>query len=86
MDGGYTAISPELGGFTDFDALMRVANRCGVELALDIAFQCSPDHPWVKSHPDWFSIRPDGSIERLRLYWLLFAINSDCKEQVSNMP
>lgn len=61
--GGHTSIAPELGGFTDFDEMLRVARDSGVEIALDIAFQCSPDHPWVKSHPDWFSIRPDGSIQ-----------------------
>lgn len=61
--GGHTAIAAELGGFTDFDALVEAARNCSVEIALDIAFQCSPDHPWVKSHPDWFLIRPDGSIQ-----------------------
>jgi starch synthase (maltosyl-transferring) len=61
--GGHTAIAPELGGFADFDAMVRVAEDSGAEIALDIAFQCSPDHPWVKSHPDWFLIRPDGSIQ-----------------------
>jgi starch synthase (maltosyl-transferring) len=61
--GGHTGIAPELGGFTDFDVVLRVAEAAGVEIALDIAFQCSPDHPWVKSHPDWFLIRPDGSIQ-----------------------
>jgi starch synthase (maltosyl-transferring) len=62
-NGGHTAIAPELGGFPDFDALLSTADHYGVEIALDIAFQCSPDHPWVKSHPDWFLIRPDGSIQ-----------------------
>jgi starch synthase (maltosyl-transferring) len=62
-DGGHTAIAPELGGFDDFEQMMKVALQNGVEIALDIAFQCSPDHPWVKSHPEWFSIRPDGSIQ-----------------------
>jgi starch synthase (maltosyl-transferring) len=61
--GGHTAIAPELGSFADFDAMLRVAEDSGAEIALDIAFQCSPDHPWVKSHPDWFLIRPDGSIQ-----------------------
>jgi starch synthase (maltosyl-transferring) len=61
--GGHTAIAPELGDFSDFDSMIGVAQECGVEIALDIAFQCSPDHPWVKTHPDWFSIRPDGSIQ-----------------------
>jgi len=61
--GGHTALAPELGDFKDFDELIRVAQDSGVEIALDIAFQCSPDHPWVKAHPKWFSIRPDGSIQ-----------------------
>jgi starch synthase (maltosyl-transferring) len=62
-DGGHTAIAPELGEFADFDEMVRVAQECGAEIAMDIAFQCSPDHPWVKTHPEWFSIRPDGSIQ-----------------------
>lgn len=61
--GGHTAIAPELGSFADFDAMVRTAYDSGVEIAMDIAFQCSPDHPWVKKHPEWFSIRPDGSIQ-----------------------
>ena len=62
-DGGHKAILRELGNFTDFDHLVQTAQSFGIDLALDIAFQCSPDHPWVKQHPDWFSIRPDGSIQ-----------------------
>jgi starch synthase (maltosyl-transferring) len=62
-DGGHTAIAPELGGVADFDEMVRTARNSGVEIAMDIAFQCSPDHPWVKAHPEWFSIRPDGSIQ-----------------------
>lgn len=63
IHGGHTAIAPELGGFPEFDALVRAAEQNGVEIALDIAFQCSPDHPWVRSHPDWFLHRSDGSIQ-----------------------
>lgn len=62
-EGGHTAILPELGTLEDFDALLAAANAAGPELALDIAFQCSPDHPWVDAHPDWFKLRPDGSIQ-----------------------
>lgn len=62
-EGGHTAILPELGTLQDFDALVNAAKETGLEVALDIAFQCSPDHPWVKEHPDWFVIRPDGSIQ-----------------------
>ena len=62
-DGGHKAIARELGTFGDFASLVRNANRAGIDIALDIAFQCSPDHPWVKAHPEWFSIRPDGTIQ-----------------------
>ena len=53
----------QLGTLRDFDSLVAAARDHGMEIALDIAFQCSPDHPWVKEHPDWFIIRPDGSIQ-----------------------
>jgi starch synthase (maltosyl-transferring) len=62
-EGGHKAIHPELGTLADFDSLVAKAAEHGIELALDIAFQCSPDHPWVKEHPAWFIIRPDGSIQ-----------------------
>ena len=61
-EGGHTAVHPELGTLADFDALVHEANELGLEIALDFALQCSPDHPWVKEHPDWFFVRPDGSI------------------------
>ncbi|UCG89294.1 MAG: alpha-1,4-glucan--maltose-1-phosphate maltosyltransferase [Gemmatimonadota bacterium] len=60
--GGHTAIAPELGTLTDFEHFVRTAESLGLEVALDYALQCSPDHPWVAEHPDWFMIRPDGSI------------------------
>jgi starch synthase (maltosyl-transferring) len=60
--GGHTAIHPQLGELADLDRLVKEAADLGVELALDIAFQCSPDHPWVREHPEWFSTLPDGSI------------------------
>ncbi len=62
-EGGHKAIHPALGTLKDFDHLVAAAKTHGLELALDIAFQCSPDHPWVKEHPAWFSTRPDGSIQ-----------------------
>ncbi|WP_433970677.1 alpha-1,4-glucan--maltose-1-phosphate maltosyltransferase [Tunturiibacter lichenicola] len=62
-EGGHKAILPELGTLRDFDALVAAAREHRMELALDIAFQCSPDHPWVAEHPEWFNIRPDGSIQ-----------------------
>ncbi len=61
--GGHKSIHPQLGTFADFDNLIAAARSQGVEIALDIAFQCSPDHPWVTEHPDWFVTRPDGSIQ-----------------------
>jgi starch synthase (maltosyl-transferring) len=61
--GGHTAVEPGLGTIDDFDRFVSVANRLGLEVAIDIAFQASPDHPWVKEHPEWFKHRPDGSIK-----------------------
>ena len=61
--GGHTAIEPGLGTIDDFDRFVRLANRLGLDVALDIAFQTSPDHPWVREHPEWFRHRPDGSIK-----------------------
>ena len=62
-EGGHKSIHPKLGTFADFDRLLAAVHANGMELALDIAFQCSPDHPWVVQHPDWFLHRPDGSIQ-----------------------
>ena len=62
-EGGHTDIDPDLGTIDDFRSLRDSADARGVELALDIAFQCSPDHPWVKEHPEWFRHRPDGTIQ-----------------------
>jgi starch synthase (maltosyl-transferring) len=62
-EGGHTAIHPELGTFADFDYLVSKCKEHGLELAMDIAFQCAPDHPWVKEHPEWFKKRADGSIQ-----------------------
>ena len=59
----HTALHPELGTFDDFELFLEEAKRLGLEIALDIAFQCSPDHPWVREHPEWFRKRPDGSIQ-----------------------
>jgi starch synthase (maltosyl-transferring) len=62
-EGGHKALNPELGTFDDFHALVREAKKRNLEIALDIAFQCSPDHPYVKEHPEWFRARPDGTIQ-----------------------
>jgi starch synthase (maltosyl-transferring) len=61
--GGHDAIEPKLGTFADFDRLVQAAREHNLEIALDFAIQCSPDHPWIKSHPEWFDWRPDGSIK-----------------------
>ena len=61
--GGHKAILPELGTLADFERLLNAARGHGMEIALDIAFQCSPDHPYVKEHPEWFRHRPDGTIQ-----------------------
>lgn len=61
-DGGHDAIDPELGTMEDFDAFVARTQDLGMEVALDFALQCAPDHPWVAEHPEWFTHRPDGSI------------------------
>ena len=61
-DGGHDAIHPELGTLADFDAFVGRAGQLGLEVALDLALQTSPDHPWVKEHPEWFTQRADGTI------------------------
>jgi starch synthase (maltosyl-transferring) len=62
-NGGHTAIEPALGTFDDFARLVRAARANGLEIALDYALQCSPDHPWITEHPAWFAFRSDGSIK-----------------------
>ena len=62
-EGGHDAIHPLLGTLDDFRRLVAAAHENGLEIALDFAIQCSPDHPWLREHPDWFKWRPDGSIK-----------------------
>jgi starch synthase (maltosyl-transferring) len=62
-EGGHDAIHPQLGTLEDFRRLVRAAREHGLEIALDFAIQCSPDHPWLRDHPAWFNWRPDGSIK-----------------------
>jgi starch synthase (maltosyl-transferring) len=62
IEGGHTAIHPDLGTIEDFRGLLADASSRGIEVALDLAFQASPDHPWVREHPSWFRHSPDGSI------------------------
>lgn len=60
--GGHKSINPQLGSFKDFDSLVNEAQKYGIEIALDLAFQGSPDHPYIKDHPQWFEWLPDGGI------------------------
>jgi starch synthase (maltosyl-transferring) len=61
-EGGHDAVHPDLGTAEDFRAFVRAAAEVGLEVAMDLALQCAPDHPWVTGHPEWFTTRPDGSI------------------------
>jgi starch synthase (maltosyl-transferring) len=83
-EGGHTALHPQLGTFEDFDTLVSATKENGMEVALDIAFQCSPDHPWVTEHPDWFIIRPDGSIQYAenppKKYQDIYPLNFESKD------
>jgi starch synthase (maltosyl-transferring) len=62
-EGGHDAIHPQLGGLNDFRRFVAACAAAGMEVALDFAVQCSPDHPWLKQHPEWFKRRPDGSMK-----------------------
>jgi starch synthase (maltosyl-transferring) len=61
--GGHEAIHPELGTVAEFEALTAAASELDMDIALDFAIQCSPDHPWLRDHPDWFNRRPDGTLK-----------------------
>ncbi|MET0911142.1 MAG: alpha-1,4-glucan--maltose-1-phosphate maltosyltransferase [Ilumatobacteraceae bacterium] len=80
-DGGHDAIHPDLGTEKDFVYFLGQAKKNGIEIALDLALQCSPDHPWVKDHPEWFTTLPDGSIAYAenppKKYQDIFPINFD---------
>jgi starch synthase (maltosyl-transferring) len=62
-EGGHDALHPDLGTWDEFDAMVAAARTAGIEIALDFAIQCSPDHPWLTEHPDWFYRRPDGTLK-----------------------
>jgi starch synthase (maltosyl-transferring) len=85
--GGHTAVNPDLGTLDDFDAFVAAAKAAGLEVALDYALQCSPDHPWVAEHPDWFRHRPDGSIRYAenppKRYQDIFPINFDTQDRAA---
>lgn len=61
--GGHKSIHPQLGSLKDFQNLIQEARKLGIEIAMDIAYQCAPDHPYVKKHPQWFKWRPDGTVQ-----------------------
>ncbi|MFP5461115.1 MAG: alpha-1,4-glucan--maltose-1-phosphate maltosyltransferase [Gammaproteobacteria bacterium] len=61
-EGGHDAVHPDLGTVADFEAFVAAAAKLGIEVAIDLALQCAPDHPWVSEHPEWFTTLPDGSI------------------------
>jgi len=83
--GGHTAVHPELGTLDDFESLVASARDLGLEIAIDYALQCSPDHPWVTEHPDWFFVRPDGSIRYAenppKKYEDIYPLNFWCKDR-----
>jgi starch synthase (maltosyl-transferring) len=83
-EGGHDAINPELGTLADFDRLAGDAKRLGLEIAIDFAIQCSPDHPWLKQHPEWFNRRPDGSLKYAenppKRYQDIYNVNFDSED------
>lgn len=82
--GGHKAIHQELGTLADFQQLVRESAARGMEIAIDIAFQCAPDHPWLKEHPEWFKTRPDGSIRYAenppKKYQDIHPLNFECDD------
>ena len=83
--GGHDAVDPALGTVADFEHFVATAANLGLETAIDFAVQCSPDHPWVKQHPEWFSHRPDGSIKYAenppKEYQDIYPIDFDTRDQ-----
>jgi len=84
-EGGHDAVHPELGSLADFQDFVKAAREFGIEVALDFALQCSPDHPWCKQHPEWFFVRPDGSIRYAenppKKYEDIYPINFWCADR-----
>ena len=82
--GGHTTVNPDLGTLADFDLLIELADVHGIEVALDLALQCSPDHPWVHEHPSWFRTLPDGSIRSAenppKLYEDVYPLDFECED------
>jgi starch synthase (maltosyl-transferring) len=84
-EGGHTAVNPELGTIEDFERLVVAAREQGIEIALDYAIQCSPDHPWLKEHPEWFHRRPDGTLKYAenppKRYQDIYNVNFDSEDR-----
>jgi starch synthase (maltosyl-transferring) len=83
--GGHKAVEPALGTLDDFRAFVRAAREHGIEIALDYALQCSPDHPYVREHPEWFHRRPDGTIKYAenppKKYQDIYPLNFYCRDR-----
>lgn len=84
VEGGHKSIHPQLGSLEDFQRLVSRARELHIAIALDIAFQCSPDHPYVREHPDWFRKRPDGSIQYAenppKKYQDIYPLDFECQD------
>ena len=82
--GGHDAIDPSLGTWKDFDAMIAASRKAGIEIALDFAIQCSPDHPWLSRHPEWFNRRPDGTLKYAenppKRYQDIYNVNFDSED------
>jgi len=87
VDGGHTAIDSRLGTLPDFDRFVTAAHRLGMEIALDYALQCSPDHPWLREHPNWFFVRPDGTIKYAenppKKYQDIYPLDMWCEDRIA---
>jgi len=83
-EGGHKAVHPELGTLADYKKLIAEAKKQNIDIALDLAFQCAPDHPYVKEHPEWFKQRPDGSIQYAenppKKYQDIYPFNFECDD------
>ena len=82
--GGHTSVDPALGTLEDFGRFVAAARRQGLEVALDLAYQCSPDHPYVREHPEWFKHRPDGTIKYAenppKKYQDIYPLDFECED------
>ena len=83
-EGGHTAVDPALGSLADFERLVARARELGIDVALDFAIQCSPDHPWLREHPEWFNRRPDGTLKYAenppKRYQDIYNVNFDSED------